>query len=295
MTKAVFTASVQSDYEDLREHWYHFPNRYLGQVRQAVGDLVIFYEPRRDKGPKGSNGSQCYVAMARVIGIRQDTNSVNHHFADLSEYIAFDYRVPFKSGQHYYESALRKQDGTTNRGSFGWSVRLLADEEFEDIFQAGFAKTIFDSRPLEGDERVEPNDITERKVSRVEINRRIRDAAFRRQVKDAYDNTCALTGLSIIGPTGLAEVQAAHIRSVASNGPDTISNGIALTGTMHWLFDKGLVSIDDNFRILVADRAIPADVTNRLAILDRLKLPTDRSHSPSRCYLNWHRTEVFIG
>jgi len=41
----------------------------------------------------------------------------------------------------------------------------------------------------------------------------------------------AITGLKLINGGGRAEVDAAHTRPVEANGPDVLSNGIALSGT----------------------------------------------------------------
>ncbi|WP_368855610.1 HNH endonuclease, partial [Klebsiella aerogenes] len=51
---------------------------------------------------------------------------------------------------------------------------------------------------------------------------------------------------------GRAEVAAAHIRPVEANGPDIINNGVALSGTAHWMFDRGLFSLADNLEILIS-------------------------------------------
>ena len=40
-----------SSYDDRLEEHYHFPRTYLNQVRGAVGDHVIYYEPRRPEVP----------------------------------------------------------------------------------------------------------------------------------------------------------------------------------------------------------------------------------------------------
>ena len=61
-----------------------------------------------------------------------------------------------------------------------------------------------------------------------------------------------MTGLRIINGGGRSEVQAAHIRPVASSGPDSVRNGLALSGTAHWMFDRGLLSIGDDYSILIA-------------------------------------------
>ncbi len=47
MTKAVFTVKAESGYDDLPEERYHFPRTYLRQVEAALGDLIVYYEPRR--------------------------------------------------------------------------------------------------------------------------------------------------------------------------------------------------------------------------------------------------------
>src|SRR5690606_17279832 len=83
-------------------------------------------------------------------------------------------------------------------------------------------------------------------ISRIE-----RDRIFRRIVLRAYSERCAISGLKLINGFGRAEVVAAHIRPVEKNGPDIISNGIALSGTVHWMFDRGLLSLSDNLEILV--------------------------------------------
>jgi putative restriction endonuclease len=56
---------------------------------------------------------------------------------------------------------------------------------------------------------------------------------FRRIIVKAYDARCAITGLKLINGGGRAEVEAAHIRPVGANGPDTVQNGLALSGSFH--------------------------------------------------------------
>src|SRR5580704_1811225 len=66
MTKAIFTTRVTPSYDDRPEEYYHFPSAYLNQVRAAVGDQIIYYEPRRvDSAPSSRGGRQAYFASAR--------------------------------------------------------------------------------------------------------------------------------------------------------------------------------------------------------------------------------------
>jgi hypothetical protein len=86
-----------------------------------------------------------------------------------------------------------------------------------------------------------------------------------------------VTGLRIINGGGRAEAQAAHIKPVAAGGPDVVQNGIALSATVHWLFDRHLISIDEDFRLLVTHNRVPRELVNFLRPQqERLLLPDDR-------------------
>lgn len=128
MAKAIFTTKVSPTYDDLPEQRYHFPRTYLGQAKQAVGDWIIYYEPRRSSGDVMSGGGrQSYFATARVDRINPDPVRPDHFYAEVSNYLEFVRPVSFAQGTHYHESALRKADGSTNKGAFGRAVRILPD------------------------------------------------------------------------------------------------------------------------------------------------------------------------
>ena len=40
----------------------------------------------------------------------------DHFYAVVDDYLEFDRAVPFKEGELYFESALQKEDGSTNKG-----------------------------------------------------------------------------------------------------------------------------------------------------------------------------------
>jgi putative restriction endonuclease len=114
-------------------------------------------------------------------------------------------------------------------------------------------------------------------------------------VRAAYSNRCAITGLRLINGGGRPEVQAAHIQPVASNGPDSVRNGLALSGTVHWMFDRGLISIGDDYKILVAKNHVPDDAARFLNQSGLINLPKDPTLYPNAHYLKFHRNEVFKG
>jgi putative restriction endonuclease len=78
-----------------------------------------------------------------------------------------------------------------------------------------------------------------------------RSARFSVQVVCGYQHTCALTGYRIITQSGESVVEAAHIEPWAKTRNNDIHNGLALSRNAHWAFDRGLWSVDDQFRILV--------------------------------------------
>ena len=219
MTKAILTTKVDPTYDDLPEERYHFPATYLRKVEAAVGDWILYYEPRRSTGDLASRGGRMsYFAAARVTAITPDIAKANHYYALISDFLEFDRPVLFREGGKYYELGLEKADGSTNKGAFGRAVRAISDNEFDSILTAGFAKVLGEAarRPLHIGERAyqleeEPADFARPIVERI-VARPFRDAAFAIAVKSAYDDTCAMTGLRIINGGGRAEVQAAHIR-----------------------------------------------------------------------------------
>ncbi|MCF6317417.1 MAG: HNH endonuclease, partial [Marinosulfonomonas sp.] len=125
-------------------------------------------------------------------------------------------------------------------------------------------------------------------------SRKYRDPSFQRQVKAAYGGRCAISGLELRNGGGRPEVEAAHIRSVKDGGPDIIRNGLALSGTLHWMFDRGLISVADDQRILISHNKVPKETVARLIARDqKLILPRNPRHHPHPDYLRYHRENVF--
>lgn len=293
MTKAIFTFSEGSGYDDKPEERYHFPRTYLKQVEAAMGDFIIYYEPRRDQGLNSSGGRKAYFAAARVRAIAVDPRLDGHYYASIVEYLPFEHAVPFQGAGFYYENALLKDDGTTNRGAFGRAVRSISDAEFDQILQAGFTRELEEWEHRDN-AVAEPEPIYAARplISRI-ITRPFRDQVFKHRVREAYENTCAISGLSLLNGGGRPEVQAAHIKPVSADGPDSVRNGLALTGTVHWLFDRGLISVDDEYRVLVSGHGVPSEL-ERLIRTDRtLLLPRNEQYRPHRSYLAWHRANCF--
>ncbi|MFB6446120.1 HNH endonuclease [Bradyrhizobium tunisiense] len=299
MSKAVLTTKVTPGYKDLPEVRYHFPRTYLNQVRQAVGDYILYYEPRRTTVELSSfGGRQSYFAVARVVELIEDKEKEDHYYARVDDYLDFDRPVPFTEGSHYYERALRKADGSTNKGAFGRAVRLIPDAEFDQILKAGFAPILGEEttqRQSRQFEISEPSIPFERPIIEMTVSRPFREKSFMYNVRAAYENRCAMTGLRLINGGGRPEVQAAHIQPVAEKGPDSVRNGLALSGTVHWMFDRGLISIGDDYKILTAENHVPDDALRLLNQSRSINLPNDPAFYPNALFLKFHRDKIFKG
>lgn len=126
------------------------------------------------------------------------------------------------------------------------------------------------------------------------VSRIVRDRVFRQVVLRAYDQRCAITGLRFINGGGHAEVASAHIRPVEADGPDIVNNGIALCGTAHWMFDRGLISLSDDLQILVSRHANDPDPVRTFINHSASALPPLRSSDrPHPHFLRSHRDHCF--
>ncbi|HZL00789.1 MAG TPA: HNH endonuclease [Caulobacteraceae bacterium] len=177
----------------------------------------------------------------------------------------------------------------------------MPDAEFDLIIAAGFAPLV-DAGSLANRPEIslpvgfgdEPANFERPIIERL-TRRPFRDAAFALSVKRAWSDTCALTGLKIINGGGRIEAQAAHIRPVEHAGPDSVRNGMALSATAHWMFDRGLVSVAEDFMILTAKAAAPEALSRLLLPGGRIRPPDRPEWRPHPQFLRWHRENVFKG
>jgi putative restriction endonuclease len=205
--------------------------------------------------------------------------------------------VPFKDGDLYYESALRRTDGGTSKGALGRAVRRISDSEYGLILNAAssaFFVPINASNMTALGFADEPAAFERPIIERV-TSRPFRDAAFSSAVRSAYDNTCAMTGLKIVNGGGRPGVQAPHIKPVADSGPDSVRNGLALCGTIHWMYDRGLLSLNDDLTILMAADRVPDTVKRLINPERKLLLPERSEFRPHQQFLQFHRAAVFKG
>jgi putative restriction endonuclease len=289
VANSVFIAKLDSGFDDAVEVRYHFPNTYLSRVEKSIGDWIIYYESKRD------GGRMVYFAMARVLSVEPDRAQPDHYYALMADYVEFPEPVPFRVNGELVESFVRNPDGSTNPGAAINSVREIPRAEFEHICRLGMAPALEDTKHAPEEAVAETQSEYGGPRPSVLTARPLRDAAFARIVRKAYNKTCAMTGLQLVNGGGRCEIEAAHIRPVENDGPDSPRNGLALSRTVHWLFDRGFLSLEDNGTILQASKLVPDPVKRLLNPEGRIHLPSDRKSAPHGVFLKWHRDHKFKG
>jgi putative restriction endonuclease len=294
MAKLVLMHKADSIYDDEPDQKYDFPKSYLKAVSAAVGDWIVYYEPVKA-------GRRGYFAVAKILQVIPKPGQEGRFLAliEPGSYLPFDRDVPRLYQGRPLEETLMEADGTPKRGgSVQLAVRRLSDCDFARIVNLGLPEdlerieaTRYDPQTSRVEEAPAP---FERPVLERLTRRPFRDVAFRRKVREAYDYRCAMSGLRLRNGGGRPEVQAAHIRPVERQGSDAVRNGLALSGTLHWMFDRGLVSVAEDHTILVSRNKVPGEVVERLILPEgKLQLPLDRRNWPHPENLRWHRENVY--
>lgn len=297
MAFGVFIHRTDSIYDDVPSERYQFPKKYLTRVQQCEGDWIVYLEPSKLKNTKG------YFAVAKVQDIIPDPRNVDMHLAVIEPgtYLDFGDPVPFRDAGDVVEQGLLNDLGRIS-GRAQAAVRLLSSTDFGRIVERGLG-TGDDILPRIGKPDVADGfkeDQTpfqfpsaRERVNQL-TNRTVRDRNFRKNELRAYGERCAITGLRLINGGGRAEVEAAHIRPVEHDGPDIVSNGMALSGTAHWMFDRGLVGLSDDLEILISRQANDPDAVksmiNSSGHLMALGRPAER---PRAEFVAWHRKHCF--
>ncbi|KAB2950738.1 MAG: restriction endonuclease [Rhizobiaceae bacterium] len=296
MSSAVFIHRPDSIYADIPAEQHEFPRRYLGAAKACVGEWIVYLEPRRAQNARG------YFGVARVQDVIPDHRVPGMYLALIEPrtFLEFPNPVPFSGADGVAERGLLNAQGKVS-GLKQSAVRPLSAADFHRIVTAGLDEPDIllprtgEAAPTGFDDEQTPF-IYEQERERVSqlTSRLVRDRVFRRLVLQAYDQRCAITGLKLINGGGRAEVEAAHIRPVEANGPDILTNGIALSGTMHWMFDRGLIGLSDDLDILVSRHVNdPEGVRGMFNRTGNAIVPHRPSQRPHPRFLEWHRDNRF--
>ncbi|OIQ64347.1 hypothetical protein GALL_541020 [mine drainage metagenome] len=120
----------------------------------------------------------------------------------------------------------------------------------------------------------------------------LRRGVFKREIPKIYNNTCCVSGMKIDSTINISMVDACHIVPFSESYDDTVTNGIALCPNLHRAFDRGLISIDDNYRVIVKSNFSEKSSLNYFIVPfqgKQISLPIDSNSFPSLNNFYHHR------
>jgi putative restriction endonuclease len=123
----------------------------------------------------------------------------------------------------------------------------------------------------------------------------IRSGIFKKIVPQIYNYSCCISAMRIIATREVQMIDACHIVPFSDSHDDTISNGISLCPNLHRAFDRGLISIDQNYRVIVSESFSESekDYSIRNFSGKQILLPIHKKYLPSLENLSWHQMNIF--
>ena len=139
-----------------------------------------------------------------------------------------------------------------------------------------------------------PEDFTG-EMRQVLTTQRIKQHFFRRAVLSSYRGRCCMSGLS-----DARLLIASHIVpwSIDKSNRLNPSNGLCLSAIHDRAFDKGLISLSDDFRVVLSVDLLARDDAFMQAIffpLQNLQIEMPERFRPDPVFLAHHRTAIFLG
>ncbi len=130
------------------------------------------------------------------------------------------------------------------------------------------------------------------------VRRKARDRHFSDAVLTAYGHQCVVCDFAIrisdMSDKPIA-LEAAHIRWHCKQGPDWVSNALALCALHHRLFDWGAFTLSNDYQIMVSDLVAGKGSHDMLGRFHSktIILPHKMDDVPDPAFIDWHHQEVF--
>lgn len=155
------------------------------------------------------------------------------------------------------------------------SERILADFQHKTIEQV-YPEIEFDLKDLKGEVKIRA------------VKTRINQNVFRQMILKTYANKCAISGLNI--PELLV---AGHIVPWAENEHERLNpeNGLCLSNLYDRAYEKGLICIDTDFKILISKR-LKAESTQAFyqqffGLFEHQPIQVPRTYQPRKEFLEY--------
>lgn len=152
-------------------------------------------------------------------------------------------------------------------------------DELRDLFDAAQMRELEDDRTLSDTERT------------ALMSSRVGQGQFRANVL-ALETACRLTGVSDHMLLNASHVRPWRLCDTAAQRLDG-HNGMMLTPNADRLFDRGLISFEDDGRLVLSPRLNPQLLTP-LGLAGAMLMPPRQFHERARPYLAYHRERILL-
>ena len=176
----------------------------------------------------------------------------------------------------------------TSTGRVGLGNASALDKEVWDEFHADWDRLV-----IECHKQMPPTDYTG-STKPVLTEQRVKQNFFRRAVLSSYRNRCCMSGVS--EPRLLV---ASHIVPWSIDTANRLnpSNGLCLSAIHDRAFDQGLISLTDDFKVIVSSELKRKDdrfTQSTFAALDGCAIELPERFEPEPSFAAWHRRELFL-
>jgi len=189
---------------------------------------------------------------------------------------------------HIKESRNELINALLNGGYFSEKERTNLNEKIEEIISSFKYEKELEVK-IEKEFSTEP-------TKDDSIFKKSRNSAFRRLVVRSYLERCCVCGMKLVTSSGISIIDAAHILPFSKFHNDDLRNGLALCKIHHWLFDRGIISVDQHYQTIVSpsiENEEPEKAITEFAKKEII-LPYEAKRYPSPVALEWHRRNVWV-
>ena len=137
--------------------------------------------------------------------------------------------------------------------------------------------------------------LMQRDVASIQVETPVRSAGFRKAIMKIYKYKCAVCELDIRTASGASITDAAHIIPFSVSYNDDVRNGLSLCKSHHWAFDTGLISVREDYQVIVSSAMTERGRTALMLTGFRdgeIWMPRESEGCPAPEALAWHREEV---
>ncbi len=120
----------------------------------------------------------------------------------------------------------------------------------------------------------------------------VRNNIFKKEIPKVYNFTCCISKLRIDTISNASMIDACHIIPFSESYNDTITNGIALCPNLHRAFDRGLISLTNDYKVIISKNFSELNESNyglKQFEGQNILLPNNMKYYPALESLEHHR------